>query len=159
VQAAAFAAIVGSLAFAFLGPVKSLLPWEPFSRARLAELRKSGATVLVDFSADWCMTCKLNLATAIETNRVKAAIEANRVVPLLADWTEESPEIKAMLESLQSRSIPVLAVFPAGKPNEPVRDPIVLRDLITESQVLEAIKQAGPSRPTLTDIRAAALPK
>jgi len=159
VQAAAIAAMVGTLAFAFLGPVKSLLPWEPFSRSRLAELRTSGATVLVDFSADWCMTCKLNLATAIETNRVKAAIEANRVVPLLADWTEESPEIKAMLESLKSRSIPVLAVFPANKPNEPPRDPIVLRDLITESQVLEAIRQAGPSRPSISDIRAASLPK
>ncbi|MFM8379667.1 MAG: thioredoxin family protein, partial [Planctomycetia bacterium] len=158
VQAAALATAVGTAAFAFLGPVKSILPWEPFSRARLAELRQSGATVLVDFSADWCMTCKLNLATAIETNRVKAAIEANRVVPLLADWTEESPEIKAMLETLQSRSIPVLAVFPASAADEPPRDPIILRDLITESQVLEALKQAGPSRPTITDLRSAALP-
>jgi len=158
VQAAAVATVVGSLAFAFLGPVKSLLPWEPFSRARLAELQKSGATVLVDFSADWCMTCKLNLATAIETTRVKAAIEANRVVPLLADWTEESPEIKSMLETLQSRSIPVLAVFPAGGPHEPIRAPIILRDLITESQVLKALEQAGPSRPTIGTIRSAALP-
>jgi suppressor for copper-sensitivity B len=158
VQAAAIATVIGSLAFAFLGPVKSILPWEPFSRARLAELQKSGATVLVDFSADWCMTCKLNLATAIETTRVKAAIEANRVVPLLADWTEESPEIKSMLETLQSRSIPVLAVFPAGSPDKPTRDPIILRDLITESQVLKALEQAGPSRPTIGTIRAAALP-
>jgi len=158
VQAAAIATVVGSLAFAFLGPVKSILPWEPFSRARLAELRQGGATVLVDFSADWCMTCKLNLATAIETTRVKKAIEANRVVPLLADWTEESPEIKAMLETLQSRSIPVLAVFPASAANEPPREPIILRDLITESQVLEALKQAGPSRPTIGTIRSAALP-
>ena len=158
VQATSIAAVVGSLAFAFLGPIPSILPWEPFSRARLSELRSRGATVLVDFSADWCMTCKLNLATAIETSRVKAAIESNRIVPLLADWTEESPEIKAMLETLQSRSIPVLAVFPAGPPNQPPRDPIVLRDLITESQVLEAIRTAGPSRPTITDLRAAALP-
>ncbi|MEI6238926.1 MAG: thioredoxin family protein [Planctomycetia bacterium] len=158
VQAATLATVIGTLAFAFLGPVKSILPWEPFSRARLAELQKTGATVLVDFSADWCMTCKLNLATAIETTRVKAAIEANRVVPLLADWTDESPEIKSMLETLQSRSIPVLAVFPAGGPDEPLRAPIILRDLITESQVLDAIKQAGPSRPTIGTIHSAALP-
>ena len=138
--------------------MKSILPWEPFSRARLAELQKSGATVLVDFSADWCMTCKLNLATAIETTRVKAAIETNRVVPLLADWTEESPEIKSMLETLQSRSIPVLAVFPAAQPDEPPREPIILRDLITESQVLDALKQAGPSRPTIANLRSASLP-
>ena len=156
VQAALVAGVIGSLSFALLGPVQSVIPWEPFSRARLAELRAGGATVMVDFSADWCMTCKLNLATAIETNRVKSLVEANRVVPLLADWTEESPEIKAMLESLESRSIPVLAFFPAEKAGEPRRDPIILRDLITESQVLAAIRDAGPSRPSAGEIRARA---
>jgi thiol:disulfide interchange protein len=154
VQAAGVAALVGSLSFALLGPVASIIPWEPFSRSRLAELRRSGATVMVDFSADWCMTCKLNLATAIETDRVKSLVEANHVVPLLADWTEESPEIKAMLESLQSRSIPVLAIFPAEQPGQPAPEPIVLRDLITESQVLAAIRAAGPSRPAAGEIRA-----
>jgi thiol:disulfide interchange protein len=113
--------------------------------------------VLVDFSADWCMTCKLNLATAIETDKVKAAIESNKVVPLLADWTEESPEIKTMLESLQSKSIPVLAIFPAARSGESAPEPIILRDLITESQVLTAIKAAGPSRAGAVP-RAAAVP-
>jgi len=158
VQAAGLVGLVGSLAFTFLGPVTSVIPWEPFSRERLADLRRRGATVLVDFSADWCMTCKYNLATAIETNRVKAEIERNRVVPLLADWTDGSPEIKAMLESLESRSIPVLALFPAAGPGDGPADPIVLRDLITESQVLEAIRRAGPSRGGTTEIRAAAKP-
>jgi len=156
-QAAGVAAAIGFAAFTFLGPVESIIPWEPFSRARLAELRSGGATVLVDFSADWCMTCKLNLATAIETDKVKAAIESNKVVPLLADWTEESPEIKTMLESLQSKSIPVLAIFPAPRPGESAPEPIILRDLITESQVLTAIKAAGPSRAGAVP-RAAAVP-
>ena len=153
-QAAGVAAAIGFLAFTFLGPVKSIIPWEPFSRARLAELRSGGTTVLVDFSADWCMTCKLNLATAIETTKVKSAIESNRVVPLLADWTEESSEIKSMLESLQSKSIPVLAIFPAAKPGQPAPEPIILRDLITESQVLAAIQSAGPSQNGPPEMRA-----
>ena len=156
VQAAAVAATIGFAAFTFLGPVKSFIAWEPFSRARLAELRSSGATVLVDFSADWCMTCKLNLATAIETDRVRSAISENRIVPLLADWTEESPEIKSMLESLQSKSIPVLAIFPAARPGGAPPEPIILRDLITERQVLSAIEQAGPSTSGAAIPRAAA---
>ena len=158
-QAAGVAAAIGFAAFTFLGPVESIIPWEPFSRARLAELRSGGATVLVDFSADWCMTCKLNLATAIETDKVKAAIESNKVVPLLADWTEESPEIKTMLESLQSKSIPVLAIFPAARSGESAPEPIILRDLITESQVLTAIKAAGPSRAGAPRAAAAPAPK
>ena len=156
VQAAAVAASIGFAAFTFLGPVKSVIAWEPFTRARLAELRSSGATVLVDFSADWCMTCKLNLATAIETDRVRAAISENRIVPLLADWTEESPEIKSTLESLQSKSIPVLAIFPAARPGGAAPEPIILRDLITERQVLSAIEQAGPSTSAAAIPRAAA---
>jgi thiol:disulfide interchange protein len=150
VQAATVATVIGSLAFFFLGPVKSVIEWEPFSRQRLADLRRDGATVLVDFSADWCPTCKFNLATAIETTKVKSAIEANRVVPLLADWTDGSQEIKDMLATLQSKSIPVLAVFPAPPPGGPPPAPIVLRDLITESQVLTAIKEAGPSSPRMS---------
>jgi len=157
-QAAAIVATVGMLAFIFLGPVQSVIPWEPFSKERLAELRRRGATVMVDFSADWCMTCKYNLATAIETSRVKAEIERNNVVPLLADWTDGSPEIKQMLESLESKSIPVLAVFPPARGGEAAPEPIVLRDLITESQVLSAIRAAGPSRPATGEMRAAANP-
>lgn len=157
-QAGGIVATVGSLAFMFLGPVESVIPWEPFSRARLTDLRQKGATVLVDFSADWCMTCKYNLATAIETSRVKSEIERNRVVPLLADWTDGSPEIKLMLESLQSKSIPVLAIFPAARPGDQPPEPIVLRDLITEAQVLTAIREAGPSRAAPAEIRAASRP-
>lgn len=157
VQAGAVAALVGWAAFSLLGPGETVIEWQqPFSRDRVADLRRGGSTVLVDFSADWCPTCKFNLAYAIETDRVRAAIEKNRVVPVLADWTDGSPEIKAALEGLQSRSIPLLAIYPAAGPGEPAADPIVLRDLITERQVLDAIEQAGPSKPGATPMRAAA---
>jgi thiol:disulfide interchange protein DsbD len=63
-------------------------------------------------------------------------------VPLLADYSDMSDEIKQMLEALGSRSIPFLAVFPAGERSRP----IVLRDLVTRGQVVDALKQAGPSK-------------
>jgi thiol:disulfide interchange protein DsbD len=112
--------------------------------------------VLVDFTADWCPTCKTNLATAIETNRVAEVIRKNRVVPMLADFTDRSPEIDRFLASMGSRSIPFLVIFPGVKPGEPPRDPIVLRDAITESQLLAALEQAGPSCCPPPEIRAAA---
>ncbi len=155
-QAGAVAAAVGWGAFTLLAPGESEIEWEqPFSRDRIAELRRSGATVMVDFSADWCPTCKFNLAYAIETDRVKAAVEKNRVVPVLADWTDGSNEIKVALEALQSRSIPVLAIYPAATPGGECPEPIVLRDLITEAQVLEALEKAGPSKPGAGPVRAA----
>ena len=157
VQAASVAALVGWSAFTLLAPGESVIEWQqPFSRDRIAEIRKTGATVMVDFSADWCPTCKFNLAYAIETDKVRAKIEKNRVVPVLADWTDGSTEIKVALEALQSRSIPVLAIYPAVKPGDTPSEPIVLRDLITESQVLEALEKAGPSLPETTPLRSTA---
>jgi suppressor for copper-sensitivity B len=159
VQAAAMAAAVAAFGFLWLGPHESLIKWEkPFSAARLAELRRGGNTVMVDFSADWCPTCKLNLATAIETDRVKAALDKNRVVPVLADWTDGSDEIREFLEMLGSRSIPLLAIYPGSKPGEPLRDPIVLRDLLTEGQVIAALERAGPSCCPPPELRAASAP-
>ena len=64
------------------------------------------------------------------------------VVPLLADWTDGSPEIKDVLTALKSNSIPVVAIFPADRPNEA----IVLRDLISQTRLLDALKRAGPSQ-------------
>jgi thiol:disulfide interchange protein len=146
--------IVTLLAFTYLVPHTSIIPWQPFTPGELARLKTSGNTVLVDFTADWCLTCKLNLKMVIETDDIREALEAKKIVPLLADYTKESPEIKSMLESLKSRSIPLLAIFPADRPDQP----IVLRDVITKQQLLQAIEDAGPSKSStqLTASRVAA---
>ncbi|MFM9058642.1 MAG: thioredoxin family protein [Planctomycetaceae bacterium] len=161
VQATALASVIGGTGFLWLGPHVNVggpeIAWEqPFTAAALAAHRATGATVLVDFTADWCPTCKTNIATAIETRKVADAIRDNRVVPILADFTDRSPEIDRFLSSMGSRSIPFLVIFPGTKPGEPPRDPIVLRDAITEPQLLAALEQAGPSCCPPPEIRSAA---
>jgi thiol:disulfide interchange protein len=106
---------------------------------------------MVDFSADWCLTCKYNLNFAIETPKVRNALQARKIIPMLADWTDGSPEIKAMLESLDSKSIPVLAFFPPTTQDSSNASPIVLRDLVTETQVLTAIDQVSGASPPSSD--------
>lgn len=118
------------------------LAWQPYTEQSLAALQSDGKTVMLDFTANWCLTCQYNTLTAIDTPRVKAFVDKHGVVPMVADWTNQNPEIKAKLDELKSRSIPVLAIYPAGRPNEV----IVLRDVVTESQVLKALEEAGPSQ-------------
>lgn len=139
-----FAAIVGVLSFNFLGPpnANEELPWQPFSPVTLAQLQSEGKTVLIDFTADWCPTCQYNGKFAINTYKVHEAVKQHDIVPLLADWTNESPEIKSHLASLKQAAIPVLAIYPAGRPE----DVIVLDGILTEGKVLEALEQAGPSK-------------
>jgi thiol:disulfide interchange protein len=136
------AGLVGLFAFTVLLPGESLLPWQPFSRPALAELREKRKTVLVDFTADWCLTCKANLKFAINRREVSDLVQKQGVVPLLADMTDVASENWSVLNSLGGNSIPFLAVFPADRPDEP----IVLRDLVTKSQVLDALQRAGPSQ-------------
>jgi thiol:disulfide interchange protein len=138
------ASLIGWISFAWLIEGKGLLAWQPFSPQALANYRAEGKTVMVDFTAKWCLSCKTNLKFAINTEEVLKAANANGVVPLLADFSDvdNSPDIKQMLTALESKSIPLLAIFPADRPDEV----IVLRDLITRSQVVAALKEAGPSQ-------------
>jgi thiol:disulfide interchange protein len=137
----AVAAVVGLLAFTVLMHQPGIA-WQPFSPEALARARAEGKTVMVDFTADWCPTCKANLKFAIDRPEVRRLIEKHRVVPMIADWTDYSPVIKQALNELGYNSIPVLAIWP---PQGAQAAPIVLSDLLRESQVIEALKAAGPS--------------
>lgn len=139
--AVGLAVLIGFGSFEYLGPREELIPWEPYSPTALREATNSGKTVMVDFTADWCPTCKLNLARAIDTHPVNEVVQKHNVVPLIADWSDRSDTIKQALNELNSNSIPVLAIYPAGKPDQV----IVLRDLLSQDDVLEALQQAGPS--------------
>jgi thiol:disulfide interchange protein len=137
----AAAALIGFLSFQFLGPVERLYPWKHFSNAELATLQKGNKTVMLDFTASWCLNCQLNFRRAINTQKVKEAVEKNGVVAVEANWTEPNPELEAKLTELNSQSIPVLAIYPAGRP----QDVIILRDLVSVKEVVEALEKAGPS--------------
>lgn len=118
------------------------LPWQPFSKDTLRQLAQQQLTVMVDFTADWCPNCKTLEKLVLNTEAVKQVVEQNGIVPLMADFTKTPPEIADMLEKLQSGGVPVLAIFPAGRPNEP----IVFREVYTQQQLLDALRTAGPSQ-------------
>ena len=70
-------------------------------------------------------------------------VDEHDIVPLIADRTEASPEIDRWLEKLGSISIPLTAIFPAGRPSEP----IVLRDVYTEADLHRVIEQVVVDAP------------
>lgn len=100
-------------------------------------------TVLVDFTADWCLTCKQYEARVMRTAPVVEAIQRLGVVTLKADWShrEKSVEVTRMLDMLGSRQIPVIAIFSAKDPNHPS----VFRGGYTQKELLDALDKAGPS--------------
>jgi thiol:disulfide interchange protein len=156
-EGAVVTAVVGSFAFTWLVPHPNVLAWQPFSRSTLDQLTSQGKTVLVDFTASWCPTCHVNLRTAIDTEPVRKLVETNGVVPLLADWSnyDTSDEIGTTLKELDTKAIPLVAIFPAGQPNKV----LLLRAIISQRQVLNALDKAGPSRPAGAQASAADQPR
>ena len=120
--------------------------WLPYSEQRLQQALARNRTVLVDFTADWCLTCKTLEATVLETQPVRDALRSNGVIALQADWTKGDPEISQKLESLGSKQVPVLAVFPAGQADQP----IVLAGFYTQATLLQKLRDAGPSHALAT---------
>jgi suppressor for copper-sensitivity B len=133
----------------FLGP-NELIEWEPYNEAELQAYVAEGKPVMIDFTASWCSSCKWNSLWAIETEDVAASLKAGGVVPMLADLSKPNERITRKVHELESNSIPLLVIYPGGTGSEPV----VLRDLVKEGQVLDAIKQAvalsDPSKLTTT---------
>jgi thiol:disulfide interchange protein len=130
------------LSFHYFGPVDSDLKWVDYNETELARYRAEGKTVMLDFTANWCLNCQINTRVAIDKDGVAEIVQQNDVVTMLADWTDRSEAIREKLEELQSNSIPLLVIYPP----DPSAEPILLRDLLTESQVIAALEEAGPSR-------------
>ena len=89
---------------------------EPFSEARLAALRKGGRPVFVYFTADWCLTCKVNEKAAIERSEVADAFKAGNVAVLVGDWTRGDPAITRFLTAHGRSGVPFYLFYAPGQP-------------------------------------------
>lgn len=117
------------------------IPWVPFSQAKLDALLAEGRPVFLDFTADWCITCKFNEKTAINTTAVRKAFERLGIVPMKADWTNANPEITRKLAQFGRVGVPFYVFYGPGRQN----DPVILPELLTEQIVLRAISADEPS--------------
>ncbi len=109
---------------------------EPFSSARLAALRKEGKPVFVNMTAAWCITCLVNERTTLSTTAIRQAFDANDVIYLKGDWTNQDPEITAFLRSFNRDGLPFYAFYPPGG-----RDPVVLPPVLTEAALIGELQR------------------
>jgi len=108
-----------------------LLTAQPFSEAALAEARASGKPVFLWFTADWCLTCKVNENVAIERESTKAAFEKAGVVPMRGDWTRRDPEITRFLTAHGVAGVPLYLWYAPGKNGE-VMPQVLTPDMLSE---------------------------
>ena len=121
-------------------PGDSDLAWLPFSTAKIDELRAQGKPIFVDFTADWCITCKINERVALTDRAVLKAFADGGVVALRADWTRQDPGIARMLEANGRAGVPLYLFYPKPGPGGDRRHAIVLPQILTAEAVLRQIQ-------------------
>jgi thiol:disulfide interchange protein DsbD len=101
-------------------------PWQPWSAAAVAEAQTQNRPIFIDFTADWCLTCKVTEATVLNTQSVQNLFQQHNVVTLQADWTARDDTITAELAKHGRQGVPLYLLYLPGQP-----EPIILPQLLS----------------------------
>ena len=112
------------------------IDWEYYSPEVLQEKLAEGDVVVIEFTAEWCLNCKLLESTVLHSKRIVEAFEADDVTPIKVDLTGNNVSGNALLNEVGGLTIPLLIIMgPDGE--EDFRG-----DFYTVDQVLAAIKKS-----------------
>jgi DsbC/DsbD-like thiol-disulfide interchange protein/cytochrome c biogenesis protein CcdA len=109
-----------------------------FSETALANARSTGQPVFLWFTADWCVTCKVNEGIAIEREDVRAAFKAAGVVAMVGDWTVRDEAITRFLTAKGVAGVPLYLWYPAG-----ADQPEQLPQVLTPNMLIQRAKNSG----------------
>ena len=122
--------VLGSVALAVPpmldAPIRAVSDHAAFDEAKLATLRAEGKPVFLYFTADWCLTCKVNEAGALADSDVTAAFDKAGVQWMVGDWTNADPAITRFLEANGRAGVPLYLFYAPG-----ARAPQVLPQVFT----------------------------
>lgn len=114
-------------------------PWRPYDVAAIEAELGRGRPVFVDFTADWCITCKVNESMVLEDPRVQSELERLEVATFKADWTLYDDEIRQMLARFGKAGVPMYLVYGPAAPSEPE----LLPELLTVELTIDALRNAA----------------
>ncbi|MEE9212113.1 MAG: cytochrome c biogenesis protein CcdA [Phycisphaeraceae bacterium] len=114
-----------------------LIKWVYYTPEAFAAQFEAGRVVVMDFTADWCINCKVLERNVLESDRIVRLLDKLDVVPMKVDITSKANvEGNRMLARMNSVTIPLLVIFDAnGKP-------VFKSDFYTVEQVIDAINKA-----------------
>jgi len=110
--------------------------WQPWTAAAVDQALAQNRPVFVDFTAAWCLSCKVNERVALETDEVRAAFAQKNVALFRADWTHADPAISETLRQYHRDGVPLYLLYSPKAKDAPQ----VLPEVLTPGIVLDALK-------------------
>jgi DsbC/DsbD-like thiol-disulfide interchange protein/cytochrome c biogenesis protein CcdA len=111
------------------------IPADAWSEAKVETALAQGRPVLVNFTADWCVSCKINERTALSSSVTARALKGANALYLEGDWTRRDDAITRELQRHGRSGVPLYLVYTPGK-----AEPEILPQLLTDGVVVEALK-------------------
>ena len=99
------------------------------------ELRANEQAYFINFTAAWCITCKVNEAVAF-SDKVFNKFEEKNIIYLKADWTNRNSEIASQIEKYNRSGIPLYIYW-----NKTLDEPMVLNEILTENYLMEVVDE------------------
>ena len=117
---------------------KEKIVWFDFNKELLEKNLKNEKVIIVDVTADWCVTCQVNKLTTLSTRKFYDYVKKNDVVTLRADWTKKDTDILEFIKEFGRFGIPVNIIY---GPNN--KEGILLPEIITNDMVIDKFIKVG----------------
>ena len=72
--------------------------------------------MFINFTADWCLTCKFNDYMTLKSKQFKDFVDENNVALFKVDMTETNLDNYDALNYYERDSIPLYVIYKNGKP-------------------------------------------
>lgn len=106
-----------------------------YNEVLLEKYRNSQEIIFLNFTADWCITCKVNERVALKTKNVKDIIKQKNIKYLEADWTRKDGDIAQKLEEFGRTGVPLYLLYPSQG------EPIILPEILTEDRLVRYLTE------------------
>jgi suppressor for copper-sensitivity B len=120
------------------------IDWVYYTPARFEKAVKYKKIVVMDFTAEWCLNCKVLEESVLHNQRITNLLARENIVPMKVDITGKNPAGKEKLKAVGSLTVPLLVVF------SPDGDPVFKSDFYTVDQVLNAVQQAQSDKESVS---------
>jgi thiol:disulfide interchange protein DsbD len=129
-------------------------PARPYQASAIEDERRAGRPVFAYFTADWCLTCKLNERVVLADAEVESALARAGFAVFEADWTRRDESIRAELARFGRSGVPLYLLFPPEADAPPLRLP----ELLTKARFLEALHAVAPDGTRVREVTLSSVP-